>query len=763
MPINYGLYSLSNSQAVPTRLSFPIQEYSKIIDIKNKFWEQGKDGRDVLKQQADQLVALPEDEALAKELYKGVQDTISKWDKAQNFEDLTQEVAAKAMDFRQQTQGMQAAYGQAMASYADLEKNAEKYKMTPSDIQRHWNAEVAAYGGQKKDPVTGRWVGAYKQLSPVEKPDIMKFVDAALQGKKVQYDAGEGLQMDRSGGVYYVAGGKKEYITAAEVQNIIAAAAQVDRGLKNWVDYQGTLTALEYSRVRPEMLPPEIRKQIEPMLEQGYTVAQAMGEAARQGTFSNLVGDAVRYGVPKYQHFSRENSISSVHKIGDGDGSGSTTKPFYGLPTVASIADGRIAGFKQGDKIQDHFGNVATEVADLTAQLKATKDPARAEQIREQLNVAEQKAARYQQGRAGFMREHFAEVLGEPLWKLVKPLIETGKIMELSDVQAKNLIDAIESKVPLTKLLPTDLDTKDTFGIPVGGSLGGGGANWQAERGAKERVADMKKNPKKALMAAMSGLVNRAENLYKNIKPEPVTRTGIISVEGNASVRPMFQALDGIFKNQRESLNMIDPVVPESGNRPVAKGLDLQEIINTSLNPDGSLSATVVFGDKEKKTSQTRVVVFPPGSSNAKTQYIEMLRQTRNNLARTNSAGFTEINQMYLSAIGGNSIGQLSNALPYEPVPIKYTGMGMDGAPQTQTFKGISARKATVGGKQVYQLLDEKGDVMPLKVLKFNDRGEPMIDAGGSYQYEEKRNFDSPNELDFYIQNIMEGQLKPRK
>lgn len=708
MPVNYGLFNLTNSTLVPKRRVFPAEAYIQSANERQNWYNQSYISDLQTGEAADNMPWLPKDEPLARELRSEYQGRIAGRSAEGNLEDHVYDTIRDAQEFRNKSSAFAATYAQRQQAESELRKNAKDLQWTEADIKKHMMASDAAYQGVQKDPETGTYRGSFRTMSAVARPDIQKLTEDIVKGAVPKHSRIEGFASDGSL-VYYTVSNERKILDAPTIKGIIQAGLAGSPAARNWMDYQAQVNTLADPWTE-DRLSPQGRKLVEEKMKAGMTLPQIQYEMNRNQTLAEMTGIANQYGVLKFGQNDHLQGIGSVMSLK----SLLPDEENYGAPIRGAGPDQNMTGIDKDLSVSDNSAKLGKQAADLEGKLKDLKSSPNYDRnveinLQNQLDAVNRTKNRMDNVRENMVTERMDRALStnEGMLSSINSAIKSLPAAELNGPQGREL-RAMQIRLFDKNYKPTDTE-KDLIRNMVHGKI----------------ATDVGKE-------------------LQNTKPEAVSTA---TYQFNPDSKSMKAAADQ-FKTEIEAKpsaftyrdmanNPVDP--PEKEEK-------LEGISHMMYAADGNRYVVGTWVTKKKGGAEERTQRMVPMNNGVNNigKIADLKLQRLMQYTPANSPLRADVEATRALINGTSNVPYAQTLMPQESTPAvdPVTGSRLEGI-KIQRYKRSD-------GETSFRLLNESG--RPIKVG--GTTKNPVITTDGTYPDFETKNAEDLNNMVQYIQRL---------
>lgn len=334
MPYDTSAFRQSNSQLVPGYAGNTLKEYSELLADKQQKYETGMALYDELGNALHGVVGTEKDNPQLQALYGKYSKQLADYASKGNFEDLVPTITRTARQFANDYQPFAAAYQQRSAYMADLKKRLDEGKISEEQFGLATQASDNSYSGLKQDPLTGKWQGAYSGMGVVEKPDINKAIDTAIEKMKPQGTQFEGI--NQAGDYVYTSGSSTQIITADRIRNTAMSYLANDNQFQNYLSNYATLMRGSKAYLKGNINPnavafteqvlksagkkkgkaeyETIQHTFKELQDKGLLTEDFLYKNALDTHTNSIVNNALNYAVGKYQQADSKSFINNLQQ-----------------------------------------------------------------------------------------------------------------------------------------------------------------------------------------------------------------------------------------------------------------------------------------------------------------------------------------------------------------------------------------------------------------------------------------------------------------
>lgn len=372
MPYDTSAFRQSNSQMVPGYAGNTLKEYSELLADKQQKYDTGLALFDELGNAVHGVVGNSKDNPQLQKLYGKYNGMLSEYAAKGNFEDLVPTVTRAARQFASEYQPFAAAYQQRGTYLTELKKKLDEGKIDQNQYQMAAEASDNSYTGLQQDPLTGRWTGSYNGMGVVEKPDMNKAVDLAMKDH-VPVNA-KFVGFAKNGDYIYANEQETKTFSADRVRGVVQSYLANDKDFQNYTQNYSTLLRDSKKYLETRGNPNDVAFTEQVLKKAGTKKTKAEYETI-QHTFKELqdkrllteqwlydnavkthintmVGNALNYGVGKYEQNDIKNDISNLQQSAESKDRHEKLKEGEYLSTPGAISIGQNLPQTPGDMVK---------------------------------------------------------------------------------------------------------------------------------------------------------------------------------------------------------------------------------------------------------------------------------------------------------------------------------------------------------------------------------------------------------------------------
>lgn len=369
----YDQYRLSNSTAVPQFVGDTGNATIQVGQYMQSLYDQAQQGGEEINAAADNVQALPQDQALAKELQDHVKGKLDTYSKAGDWENHLPDVRSLGRMYSSRAAELYApvkAYQEWQKGLDEKDKN-----LTPDQKNALKAMALSSYTGLTKDPV-GRYTGSFNGPELAKNVDVNEKVDKWLKDIAIQKGGSEIANVD---GMWKIKKGNSwESLAPGTIERTLQDAMANDREFQSHVKQEGQIAAFTGTRALQSLsqLNPAAQESVKGYLKNGYNLKEAIGKVFEEDAKHSIINTAMDYGRTKYAYNKRVTS-SDISENGNywkqleqQDKAATNATVFGDAVTDAGID---ISKYDSPDAIEKQNTASAAELERVTNEVRAAK------------------------------------------------------------------------------------------------------------------------------------------------------------------------------------------------------------------------------------------------------------------------------------------------------------------------------------------------------------------------------------------------------